>query len=71
MDITIGTAPDAWGVWFPDDPKQTPWPRFLKEVAEAGGSRLGGNSQNGKNGFLKVAVVDSNRAGTQFHSIQN
>jgi inosose dehydratase len=34
--IVIGTAPDSWGVWFADDPKQTPWQRFLDEVAEAG-----------------------------------
>ena len=34
--IRIGTAPDSWGVWFPDDPKQVPWERFLDEVAEAG-----------------------------------
>lgn len=34
--LLIGTAPDSWGVWFPDDPKQTPWRRFLDEVAEAG-----------------------------------
>lgn len=34
--IIIGTAPDSWGVWFPDDPKQTPWERFLDEVAESG-----------------------------------
>jgi inosose dehydratase len=34
--LTIGTAPDSWGVWFPDDPKQTPWERFLDEVAESG-----------------------------------
>ncbi len=36
MNIEIGTAPDAWGIWFPDDPKQIPWPRFLDEVAEVG-----------------------------------
>ena len=36
MSIKIGTAPDDWGVWFPSDPKQTPWHRFLDEVAEAG-----------------------------------
>jgi inosose dehydratase len=36
MNITIGSAPDSWGVWFPNDPKQTPWQRFLDEVAEAG-----------------------------------
>ncbi|GAB3270077.1 sugar phosphate isomerase/epimerase [Sinomonas notoginsengisoli] len=34
--VIIGTAPDSWGVWFADDPKQTPWERFLDEVAEAG-----------------------------------
>lgn len=34
--IRIGTAPDSWGVWFPDDPKQIPWDRFLDEVVAAG-----------------------------------
>jgi inosose dehydratase len=34
--VKIGTAPDSWGVWFPDDPKQIPWGRFLDEVVEAG-----------------------------------
>ena len=36
MSIQIGVAPDAWGIWFPEDPKQMEWPRFLDEVAEAG-----------------------------------
>lgn len=36
MDIKIGSAPDSWGVWFPSDPKQTPWNRFMDEIAEAG-----------------------------------
>jgi inosose dehydratase len=36
MKLKIGTAPDSWGVWFPDDPKQIPWQRFLDEVVEAG-----------------------------------
>jgi inosose dehydratase len=36
MNVTIGSAPDNWGVWFPSDPKQTPWHRFLDEIAEAG-----------------------------------
>lgn len=35
-DVKVGTAPDSWGVWFPDDPKQTPWSRFLDEVEEVG-----------------------------------
>jgi len=34
--LRIGTAPDSWGVWFPDDPKQVPWRRFLDEVVAAG-----------------------------------
>ena len=34
--ITIGTAPDSWGVWFPNDPEQVPSEVFLREVAEAG-----------------------------------
>jgi len=34
--ITIGTAPDSWGVWFPSDPEQVPPEVFLCEVAEAG-----------------------------------
>ena len=36
MNITIGSAPDSWGVWFPSDPQQTPWHRFLDEMVEAG-----------------------------------
>lgn len=36
MELRIGTAPDSWGVWFPSDPMQTPWQRFLDEVAAAG-----------------------------------
>ena len=34
--LRIGTAPDSWGVWFPDDPGQIPWQRFLDEVVAAG-----------------------------------
>ncbi|MEU2582057.1 sugar phosphate isomerase/epimerase [Streptomyces avermitilis] len=34
--IRVGSAPDSWGVWFPDDPQQVPWRRFLDEVADAG-----------------------------------
>lgn len=35
-ELRIGTAPDSWGVWFPDDPQQVPWQQFLDEVADAG-----------------------------------
>ena len=34
--IRIGSAPDSWGVWFPDDPEQVPWQRFLDEVSACG-----------------------------------
>ena len=34
--LRLGTAPDSWGVWFPEDPNQVPWPRYLDEVREAG-----------------------------------
>lgn len=34
--LRLGTAPDSWGVWFADDPKQVPWPRFLDEAARCG-----------------------------------
>lgn len=34
--IRIGSAPDSWGVWFAEDPRQTPAERFLDEVAAAG-----------------------------------
>lgn len=34
--LRLGTAPDSWGVWFPADPRQLPWHRFLDEAAAAG-----------------------------------
>jgi inosose dehydratase len=39
-NLRLGTAPDSWGVWFPDDPKQVPWHRFLDEAAAAGYSAV-------------------------------
>ena len=36
MNIQIGSAPDSWGVWFPSDPKQTPWHRFSTRLSSAG-----------------------------------
>jgi inosose dehydratase len=35
-NVRVGSAPDSWGVWFPDDARQIAWPRFLDEVAQAG-----------------------------------
>jgi len=34
--LRLGTAPDSWGVWFPNDPHQVPWDRFLDEVVASG-----------------------------------
>ena len=52
MKVTIGTAPDSWGVWFPDDPRQTPWQRFLDEVTEAGYEWI----ELGPHGYLPTAL---------------
>ena len=34
--LRLGTAPDSWGVWFADDPRQLPWAQFLDEAARTG-----------------------------------
>jgi inosose dehydratase len=34
--LALGSCPDSWGVWFADDPLQTPWQRFLDELADVG-----------------------------------
>jgi inosose dehydratase len=34
--LLLGTAPDSWGVWFPEDDRQTTWHRFLDELVQAG-----------------------------------
>jgi inosose dehydratase len=34
--LRLGTAPDSWGVWFPEDPHQVSWQQYLDEVARAG-----------------------------------
>jgi len=44
----IGTAPDSWGVWFPEDSQQTTWERFLDEATGAGYTRI----ELGPYGFL-------------------
>jgi inosose dehydratase len=36
VPVKLAVAPDSWGVWFADDPRQTPWSRFLDEAVEAG-----------------------------------
>jgi inosose dehydratase len=34
--LLLGSCPDSWGVWFADDPLQTPWQRFLDELSGVG-----------------------------------
>jgi inosose dehydratase len=34
--LTLGTAPDSWGVWFAQDAKQVGWKQYLDDVANAG-----------------------------------
>ena len=34
--LRLGTAPDSWGVWFPEDAHQVTWQQYLDEVAKAG-----------------------------------
>ena len=36
LNLRVGTAPDSWGVWMANDPKQPPWEQFLDEVVLAG-----------------------------------
>ena len=34
--LLLGTAPDSWGVWFPEDPTRSAGRQYLDEVANAG-----------------------------------
>ncbi|WP_433478723.1 TIM barrel protein [Spirillospora sp. CA-142024] len=34
--LCLGSAPDSWGVWFPEDERQVHFTRFLDELAQAG-----------------------------------
>jgi len=52
--LLLGSCPDSWGVWFADDPVQTPWTRFLDELAEVGYQWL----ELGPYGYL---LTDSNQ----------
>ncbi|MFD4557273.1 2-keto-myo-inositol dehydratase, partial [Streptomyces sp. NPDC058469] len=35
-NLCLGSAPDSWGIWFPEDEQQVPYIRFLDELATAG-----------------------------------
>jgi inosose dehydratase len=34
--LSLGTAPDSWGVWFDRDPHQVTWQQYLDELPQAG-----------------------------------
>lgn len=46
--LTLGTAPDSWGVWFPQDDHQVGWQQYLDEIARAGYS----HTELGPQGFM-------------------
>jgi len=46
--LTLGTAPDSWGVWFPADDHQVGWKQYLDEIGRAGYSF----TELGPSGFL-------------------
>jgi len=35
-NLCLGSAPDSWGVWFPEDEHQVSYTQFLDELVEAG-----------------------------------
>lgn len=61
--ITIGTAPDSWGVWFPSDPEQLPASQFLKEVAAAGYEAI----ELGPYGYLPIDPAELREQLEQHH----
>lgn len=34
--LSLATAPDSWGVWFAEDPRQVTWDVYLDEIARVG-----------------------------------
>jgi inosose dehydratase len=53
MKIRLGNGPDSWGVWFPQDPDQVRWDRFLTDVAHAGYRWI----ELGPYGYLRTDVA--------------
>lgn len=35
-NMILGSCPDSWGIWYPNDPHNIRWTQFLDEVTEAG-----------------------------------
>lgn len=53
MQVTIGTAPCSWGVWWADGtPSRTPWNVFLDQAAEGGYKTL----ELGPDGYLPTDI---------------
>ncbi|MFF1736330.1 TIM barrel protein [Streptomyces sp. NPDC058247] len=52
-NLCLGSAPDSWGIWFPEDEHQVPYTRFLDELAQAGYEWL----ELGPYGYLPTAPV--------------
>ena len=46
--LTLGTAPDSWGVWFAQDDHQVGWKQYLDEIGQAGYSW----TELGPSGFM-------------------
>jgi len=65
MALHVGTAPVSWGVWFPDDPRQPPWNRFLDEAVLAGYEAI----ELGPHGYLPtdraILRAELNKRGLQ------
>jgi inosose dehydratase len=36
MEVKLANAPVSWGVDYPNDPKNPPWPKVMTEISEAG-----------------------------------
>ena len=52
MSAKVAVAPDSWGVWYPEDPRQVPWSRFLDEAAAAGFDAV----ELGPYGYLPTSI---------------
>ena len=33
--LRLGTAPDSWGVWFPEDTHQVGWQQYLDDLDQS------------------------------------
>ena len=59
--ITIGTAPDSWGVWFPSDPEQVPGQHL---PAGGGGGGLRGHRARARTATCRATPASCRRRWT-------